>query len=62
MDPNAALKAVLDLLADHDWQAAKERYEDLQAWVLRSGFAPSDPEWEQTILSAAPNGWRYGWK
>jgi hypothetical protein len=62
MDPDAALKATLTLLADHDWQAAKEQFENLQAWVDRGGFPPKDPNWEEKILRAAPSSWREGWR
>ena len=62
MDPNATLKTILDLLADHDWQTAREHYENLRAWVMRGGFAPDDRDWEETILSAAPYGWRHAWQ
>jgi len=61
MDPNATLQAILEGIADQRWQEARDLYENLQAWVARGGFPPSDPNWNKTILSAVPCWWRTSW-
>ena len=43
MDPNAALKAFLDALAEGDRTAALEALDALRGWIEIGGFLPRDP-------------------
>jgi hypothetical protein len=43
MDPNAALRRFLDALAKGDRAEATEAITDLQEWIAKGGFLPTDP-------------------
>lgn len=43
MDPNAALRLLLEALAEHDRAAAVEALETLREWLLNGGFLPAPP-------------------
>lgn len=43
MDPNAALRTLLDALDAHDRATAIEALEALREWLLAGGFLPAAP-------------------
>lgn len=57
MDPDATLTDIRSALAHGNRDAAYSNACDLSGWILRGGFAPSDPTWRDTLAEvglAAP--------
>ena len=40
MDPDDALKAMLDALAERDVESAQEAFQNLAGWIDNGGFLP----------------------
>jgi hypothetical protein len=52
MDPNATLELIRQALRDGDREAAREAAENLNEWIARGGFPPSDPTWPDAVSAA----------
>jgi hypothetical protein len=51
MDPNAALKKLLDALPTNDRVTALEAAIDLKNWIRSGGFLPTDPRLDRTLTT-----------
>jgi hypothetical protein len=52
MDPNATLYALLEAIADGDFDALNMRAENLADWLRNGGFAPDVPATLRRYLEA----------
>lgn len=43
MDPNAALRDLIDAVLEGDWASAYESVSSLEEWDAKGGFKPRDP-------------------
>jgi hypothetical protein len=52
MDSNATLDLLISALRSANYQRAAEHARNLQDWVARGGFEPSNPNWRACVREA----------